>query len=198
MPMRYAHRDDVLNQLRLDPGIAADTAAIARVERLEHAIADTIDARVGHGFGVAPAPEARAIDHWRATGTFVFNTPARSVTSVSVGGITLSADSWEVRHVDGDGLIWAIASTGTGTVWSWYGASPVMITGIWADQPVADVPNDIREAVTFIAVDEYRTRNASPAGEIGPDGLIVQVRNPWRFSMVESAIERHRVVRMLV
>lgn len=200
--MRYANPSDVLGQLRLDPAIPGDAPAIERVERLENGVADALDSKVGLRFGDVPVPETRTAFIAYGSQHVVFSTPARAIVSVAtatgIAGVPVAVNAWTTRLIDSDGLIWSLGFDGYGFSWVGYDGESVQVSAIWADQPFADVPADIREAATFITVDEYRARNASPAGEIGPNGLVVQVRNPWRYDMVVSAIEKHRVVRMLV
>lgn len=201
MPMRYAHTDDVLNQLKLSASNPAHATQIARLERLENGLCDAFNEKVGTSFGAIPDEETRTV---QAVGSplIALKPNARSVSQVAVGGIWDGAVWADETVLDlGDWIEWRNGPTGNVIAIAansgvWFG--PVRVTGIWDDQPTEVVPADVREALTFITIDEYRVRNASPAGEIGPDGLAIPVRNPWRFTFVRSAIDRHRVRRVKV
>lgn len=204
MPLRYANEPDVLGQLGVtNPGTEYD-----RLVRLENGLCDTFDHKAGRSFGVAPVAETRDVSAW-ASGTYpnaftsrlILETPIRTVTRIEIDGIW-NGIAWTGGSVLAAGDYWLTHHTDEGSYaidldsGHWYGTARV--TGVWADQPTAGVPDDVREALTFITLDEYRARNASPAGEIGPDGLMVRVRNPWRFELVRTAIERHQITRILV
>ncbi len=202
MPMRYANESDVLGQL----GVVNPSADYSRLERLESGLCDTFDHKVGRSFGVAPVAQTRTVSlsvTWSsmASPRIILETPIRSVTSITVdgtwngtawtGGTVLAADDYLLTN-EVDSLFYGIDLG----VYGW--SSRIRVSGVWGDQSILGIPDDVREALTFITVDEWRTRNASPAGEIGPDGLMVRARNPRRFELVTQAIERHHVARVLV
>jgi hypothetical protein len=72
------------------------------------------------------------------------------------------------------------------------------VTGTWAGQVREGVPDDVREALTALTIDQYRTLEESPAQTIGPSGESIQIRNPWNLDSVKKAIERHRVYELLI
>lgn len=201
MAMRYAHRDDVLAQLKLDPNNASDTAAIERVERLERALADTFDAKVGRSFGGELAPVAETRTAYGDDGAMLRLQPAAlMIDTVAVGG-TWDGASWADETVlDADAWqpVWrgstVIALIATDGVWS----GPVRVTATWTDQQAEGVPDDVRSALTFLTVDQYRIETSSPTGEIGLNGLLVRPRNPWSYELVTTTIARHRVRRLKV
>lgn len=214
--MRYANEADVLHHLNLDSGNPEHADRIERVTRLENGLCDAFDEKVGRSFGTAPVAETRTVSVgslvWSPTVTtmlgldrsprLVAHTGIRSLVSVEVDGSwdgaawidgeTLTADDYRLVLTGRDGLSWAIDRIGG----SWSGV--VRVTAVWDDQVTDGVPDDVREALTFITVDEYRVRTSSPAGEIGPDGMTVPTRNPWKYESVKAAIERHRLVQVIV
>ena len=199
MPMRYANQTDVLAQLEMGD----DDARLDRLVRLENGLADTFDQKIGRSFGVAPEAETRLIGQAQTGPRLILPVAIRSVTTVETNGSWDGASWADSTVVDAADYRLALREGGDDRWWaidSLAGAWPaiVRITGVWDDQPQATVPDDVREALTFITCDEWRTRNASPAGEIGPEGLVIPVRNPWRFEAVQAAIERHRLVRLVV
>lgn len=128
--------------------------------------------------------------------TYLYTTPIgmRNITSVVYGGtwngttytdqVTAAASDWISTFVDQRGWSHGITLP--------YNLSSIRVTAEWEDQSSsATVPPEIREAATFITVDEYRIRHQSPAGEIGPPGLATFLRNAWEFEMVKTAIARN-------
>jgi hypothetical protein len=204
MPMRYAHREDVLHQCELDPEDPEHEGDILRVERLENGLCLAFDQKVGHSFGVDPLPETRVVQGL-GTDLLALGYPgARAIASIAVGGrwdgvswldetLLLPTDWMRMRaERDGEGSVVTIRLMDG--IWT----GSVRVTAVWADQTLKEVPDDVREALTWLTVEEYRTRNASPAGFIGPEGLMIPTRNPWNFQLVKSAIAHHRVRRQRV
>lgn len=227
MPMRYANPADVYALLSIDPDNEEHQAQRDQVERIENGLADNFDTKIGTSFNGTPIPETRtvrangnyangyggfwypevnAFDLWwdttdRSVNELILSTRIRSVTAIAEGG-TWNGTAWEdgtlipladyqlTRH-DGDGY-WGILRT-DGT-WSGF----TRITGIWADQVHNGVPDDVREALTFLTADQYRLVNASPMGTLGPDNLMVRARNAWSDPVVKTAIDAHRVVNLIV
>ncbi len=60
------------------------------------------------------------------------------------------------------------------------------------------MPDEIVSVVTWLVIHTDRVEQASPAGEIGPDGLTVRPYNPWKFERVAAVIDRYRVTRLVV
>ncbi len=218
--MRYADESTVLAELSLSTENDSDTAAVARVRSLELGLCLAFDEKTGRSFGAAPVAETRTIavgsftssapfgalplidwsQPWR-TPRIVLSTPARSVASIVEGGEwdgaawqdgeTLAVSDYMLTNRAKDGYYAINRLSG-----SWSGH--VRVTGIWGDQPIPDVPVDVREAMNFITTETYRMQQASPADEIGPDNMMVRPRNPWRYEQVVEAINRHRIVRVLL
>lgn len=203
MPMTYANRADVLHHLKLDPGNPEHAEQIERVERLENGIAAVIEEKTGRVFGLTPLPETRVVIGSARSPRLVLHAGVRSVETVEVDGTwdgaawqdgtVLEPDTWVLAAVDRDGVAWAMDRIDGG---GW--PTSVRITAVWGDQEVEAIPDDIREAATFLTVDEYRTREGSPTGVAGPDGMVVHTRNPWTFELVRTAIARHAVTEVLV
>ena len=224
--MRYANEADVLAQLRMNA--SDDPEAVERVIRLENGLADTFDHKIGRSFGTAATAETRTIHVGPVAGDWflfgwpvaswytpflgttshhlVLDVPIRSVTSITTGGTwdgsawddttALTADDYLLANETEQGSYAIDHLSGT-----WGGL--VHITGIWGDQAITaatvdDVPDDVREAMTFLTIHEYHQESASQAGLIGPDGMAVPARNPWGFERVKSAIDRWRLVEVLV
>lgn len=201
--MRYADRTTVLAQLKLDPNNAVDAAAIERVERLENGIAAALDHKTGREFDLAPVAEARVVTGSGDSPRLVLHAGVRSVDAIEIGGEwdglawtggdALDPADYLLALVDHDGIAWAIDRLDA-VGWP----QRVRVTAVWGDQSIEGVPDDIREAATFLTIDEYRLRTASPVGEVGPNGLTVRLRDPWKDTIVATAIARHTVPKVLV
>jgi hypothetical protein len=101
-------------------------------------------------------------------------------------GTELTGDYHGIRRVDGS--TWPADD----------GRSTLTITGQWShDAPGGAVPDEIIAAATFVLVEEWRLRQSSPAGEIGPDGLTIRARNPWGFEIVKCAVDHYRVAQSM-
>lgn len=131
-------------------------------------------------------------------GVLLLPKPARSITSISVGGTVegstitdptvLGADEWAVHIRRLDGLILAVRAYAGG--WS----APVQITGDFADSDDDEaVPADVVYAVNWLAAERIKIENASPAGFTGPDGQTVPIRDPWRDATVRAVIDKYRI-----
>lgn len=216
MPMRYADEEDVLLQLRL----TEESDEYDRLVRLENALCEVFDYKTGMAFGEDPNDETRTVaiansasyppfgvrfpydyGYGYATPRLVLSVPLRSVTSIEwggtwngttwVGGTALTTADYMLTNRTSQGY-YAIDRIGS----SWGGS--LRITGIWADQMSEDIPLDVVEALTFLTINEWHTDNASPAGQIGPDGMFIPTRNPWNFERVKAALDRHTVVEVLI
>jgi hypothetical protein len=199
MPMRYAPQPDVLAHLNIN---TSSSEAIARVTALENGLADAFDAKVGRSFGVAPVAAERTITAPGVSTLLVVLGGIRSVTGITTGGTwdgamwltpeILDADDYALWATDRDGISYGIESF----IGAWVG--PVHVTGIWADQSTESVPADIREAMTFLTVRQYRRLTASPTDLVGPDGMTVPTPHAWDDPLVKTAIERHRLVEVVI
>jgi hypothetical protein len=104
----------------------------------------------------------------------------------------VESDSWRLVFVNQDGWAHGLLLPGVG-----YGS--VRVTASWEDGAESlTVPPDIREAANLVVADQWRTNHQSPAGEIGPPGLAVFIRDPWKFQLVKSAIDRHTFRQLVV
>lgn len=195
----YADLADVKSQLRISDVDEDDAIDVARLEKLNESLSQVFDSKVGRTWG-AGGPVTRTIEGGYLT--IVLPTPVVSVSEISTGG-TWNGFTWAGEEVWPVGS-WMLSNRDSrGNFHQIKGASrlfygPVRVTGVWADDPGGDVPADVRDALTWLVVHHYREETASPAGQIGPDGMIVQTRNPWTFERVKEPIEKHRVRRAVV
>jgi hypothetical protein len=214
MPMRYANEEDVLAMLMLEDSSDEYDGLV----RLENGLCDVFDHKIGTSFGTTPVAETRSVNagsianmslYWPTTWSafwvygstrLLLDTPVRSVTGITTGG-TWNGTAW----VDGDTVLTADYRLTNHTSQGYYAIDHeagtwdgvVRITGIWADQVTATVPDDVTQALTEITVKEWHRRHASPAGEIGPDGISITPGNPWTLSYIRETIDKYTVIEVL-
>jgi hypothetical protein len=189
-----------MHDIGLSDASADDADAIGRLAQLDDDIARLIDLKTGRTFGGTAAPTARVISLPKSYGhsLLVLPFPIRSVESIVIAGTydrtyeddeyvltmptELTGDYHAIRLIDGSA--WPMDT----------GYSTLTITGQWShDAPGGAVPDEIIAAATFLVVEEWRLRQSSPAGEIGPDGMTIRARNPWNFEIVKTALDHYGV-----
>lgn len=203
--MGYSDLDRAMIDIGLDVNDADDAEKIARLAQLDDEISRTLDLKLGRTFGGSSAgTEARAVPGPLATGELVLSLPEpiRSVTSVVITGSpseTLDSDDYVLWHQTRRGDAHALRRV-DGRSWPLRdGESVITVTGQWSDlSPGGAVPDEIVAAATFLVVEEWRLRQSSPAGEIGPDGMTVRPRNPWGFEIVKTAIAHYSAAKTVV
>jgi len=85
----------------------------------------------------------------------------------------------------------------TGSWWGGYWRGTVLVEAIWADQ-LQTTPDEVVEALTFLVAEEFKQEWASPESLIGPDGLSVRTRNPWKFERVQAVIDKYAATEAIV
>ena len=196
--MGYANLDSAMHDIGLSDASADDADSIGRLAQLDDEIARLIDLKTGRTFGGTAAPTARVISLPKSygNGLLVLPFPIRSATSIVITG-----DAERTYATDEYTLTMATELTGDyhairlidGSAWPMdNGRSTLTITGQWSfDTPGGGVPDEIIAAATFLVVEEWRLRQSSPAGEIGPDGISIMPRNPWAFEIVKTALDHY-------
>ena len=140
-----------------------------------------------------------------ADDTYILPWGVRNVTLVSINGdwngttwddeVTIDESDWQLVYQSETPEKWAhgirILGAGDGT--------SVRVLGEWQDGANGTtVPPEIREAAAYIVADLYRTRELSPAGEIGPNGLASYVRNVWEEPFVKMAIKENTFRQLVI
>lgn len=212
--MGYADLTSAKAQLDLNDDEPNDAADIALLEACDAAVAVTFEAKAGYdvaqspiwGEAVTATATTRTINgEPQGSDILILPIPARSITDVQIVGaepVTFDGSEWVRWHIDPLGHCYAIRRT-DGYEWPragnasapWLSSylTQVEVEAVWANGPVGGAPPAIVvQACTFIVCDEYRTRNTSPAGQIGVEGLTIRPRNPWNFELVKEAIEAVR------
>jgi hypothetical protein len=188
--MRYADRDRVLAQLEIRENTQADQASVARAEKIEEGVCSWIDQELGFTFGAAAVASTRTIHATGSWDVLLLPPPGvRSVSAVTVDGVTLVSTAHRLVYVSPEGVALGIYRTDG---WLWLGA--VAVTGVWGDAAAGvTVPPDIREAATWLTIQEYQREGLAPTDPSGPDGFAAKPRNPYRFEVVQAAIRHHRI-----
>lgn len=199
MPMIYANQSDVLSDLQIDPN--TDIDAVERVIRLENALVEAFNHKVGHSFGKDATPQTRTIKG-RNSSMLILHSGVVSIVAVTVDGKWDGFDYTGVKEVDPENWVLAFI-THDGIAYGlhrdnadWTG--PVHVTAVWADQGADDVPEDVKNALTVLTVKEYRRSTSSPTDQIGPDGLMVSAPSGWSDPTVKEAINAHTLTRIIV
>lgn len=225
--MRYADPATVFLLIEMDPD-EADQDELDALDTLEASVAARIDFECQRSFGVAPVAEEREIvydirddtlqyyadrvllpngyvffaDFYDGDRPYVTPWGMKNVTAVNVDGTwdgtiwddqtTLAVENWRLRFRDKDGWYHGINLP---TV----GYNSVRVTAEWENQSSsATVPPEIVSAASMVTADEWRILHMSPAGEIGPVGLSVYLRNAWEYDMVKTAIRKNRFRQVIV
>ena len=191
--MRYAHQPDVLTALRIGE---SDTAAIDQVVRLENGLAASFDHRCGRVFGETTVPALLRVATGYASDLLLLPAGLASVTSIEIhdpltgSRRILTDDEWLLWGADAAGNAVGVLRIND----TWAGLQ-VAVTGLWGDQDVEGVPDDVREAMTTLTVKEYRRRTSSPTDTVGPDGMPMITPSGWNDPAVKEAIAAHRIAR---
>ena len=197
MPFRYANQSDVLANLR---EVAGNTVLLAYLYRIENALADVFDHKVGRSFGVATVPSTRTIMVGHRTNTLVLARPARSITDIAHSG-TFDGSGYAGETVEDywhegnghDGLIYTVERISG----DW--PNRVRVTAIWASDSDSVVPADVQHALTLATVKQYRKETSTPGADLlGPEGFGVPAPDPWNDAQVKAVIDKYRVVEVIV
>lgn len=202
--------------------LTGDDSHDARLDALNAALSAIFEDKVGRTWSDTPATartvaiEAATGPQW-AQGSYrsVLALPAPGITSlVSVTvGPTWDGTAWsggtavdvaDVRPIwqtiHGDYLGLAFGSNWPWASGAWWGgvwSGVVLVEAIWANQQGA-APPEVVEALNFLVAEEYKQEQASPEGLIGPDGLSIRTRNPWKFERVAAVIDKYTTAEVLV
>jgi len=189
-----------------------------RLTLIQGAVTAALEETCGRTWG-SPVTDTSRLMWAGPGGPLLLDRPARSVTSIRTGGTvsgstmtggttTLATDLVDLITTD-DGLVYAIGTTGFQLGSGWWGTTyrtdtyrhgvgfPVVVTGDFADtDDDTAIPADVAYAATFLIVERLKVENASPAGFLGPEG-VVPLRDAWKDPMVKGVIERYSLRRML-
>jgi len=179
---------------------ADDEARIANLLKLASRV---VEQATGTVFGDATAAVREV---WGEGGeTLALPVGIRSVTSIVEGPTTWTGSAWTggsaLATADwrfGRGVVRQVSGSASTTAYrtllrvggAWSGL--YVVTGLWEDR-LATVPDAITYAVNVMAKEQFKREMASPAGEIGPDGSVLPLRDWLREPAVRSAVAAWRV-----
>ena len=175
----------------------------ARIAALLKMASRTVEQETGAVFGDG-ATAVREV--WGEGGeTLALPVGIRSVTSIVEGPTTWTGSAWTggsaLATADwrfGRGVVRQVSGSASTTAYrtllrvggAWSGL--YVVTGLWGDR-LATVPDAITYAVNVMAKEQFKREMASPAGEIGPDGSVLPLRDWLREPAVRSAVAAWRV-----
>jgi hypothetical protein len=173
-----------------------------RLEMLQAAVTAMLEQKCGRTWG-EDAEEVTVTVYGGASDQLVLPRPMRSISAITVDGVELEEGTWtpypvsaETGHIYGvhrlDGLLW-------GYQWSaHYGTFAATITGHYAEgEDGEEIPADVQYAADYLIAELYKAE-AATGGVIGPDGAAMELRDPWKSTIVKDVIDRYAVGRVPV
>ena len=198
MPL-YGSLDAVKAMLRADVGSTFNADADTRLTAIRKAVSAWIEGETGRTFGTGSTSETIAVRTPGNRPVLLLPKAVRTITSVTIspewngsawtGGTALAADDYVRDQVTRLGEALALRRTDYG----WW-PTVVVIVGTWADTDAdATVPDDITYAANYLISERFKLEQASPAGQIGPDGSVIPVRNSLKDPLVSATMDYWRV-----
>jgi hypothetical protein len=197
----------VKRMLRPNPALHFDTDVNERLTLLQAAVSAAIEQRLGRTFGVPAEEESVHLLYGGRSPVLLLPYPARSITSVSVGGRVVDGALVDGTVLDSEqyvaypisaqtGHIWGLRLL-SGAAWGYVDAynrplAPVEITGDFVTTDDDDeVPADLDYAATRLIQLFFQMETASASGYIGPDGQLEAPRDPWSDPLVKSILGKY-------
>lgn len=195
----YGSVNAVKAMLRADVGSTFNADADARLTALRAAVSAYIEEQTGREFGVIATETVAIRPGPRTVDLLLLPKPVRTISAVTLdpestgtawtGGTALPLTAFDLAMVLEDGTALAMQRTDGGT-WP----ALVVIAANWGDaDSVATVPDDITYAANYLIAERFKLEQASPAGQIGPDGSVVPIRNSLKDPLVTATVERWRL-----
>ena len=196
MPFRYANQTDVLHELSVAED---DTSTIGQLERIENALANAFDHRVGRSWGVIPVASVRRVASKAGSCIAVLQQPAREILGITHGG-RWDGSTWVGEDTESN---WHDAFVSNGLIYgvervdgTW--PTSIRVNAVWASDSDEDVPADVSDALTWLTIRQYRKVTASPMEMVGPEGFTVPTPDAWNDATVKTIIDKYRVVEVIV
>ena len=197
MPL-YGSVDAIKAMLRADVGSTFNADQEARIAALRKWASFHIEQETGRTFGVAATSQTVAVDAPGDSHLLLLPKAVRTVSAVLLApewtgsgwtsGTPLTADDWRFAMVQRTGEALALRR-----VDAWYWPVLVVVTGTWEDADAdATVPDEITYVANYLAAERFKVEQASPAGQIGPDGSVLPIRNALSDPLVKSTLEAWR------
>jgi hypothetical protein len=211
----YGDLDKVKRMLRPAEQVSYGADLDERLTDIQQVISVAIEERTGRVFGgTAPVAPTTRLFYASGNTVLVLDPPARTVTEIRTGGLVegvvvsgstvLDAAYYAPTLGDERGLIYGLRLMAPVFGWSWglsdrwgNAVAPVEVTGTWADQGDGTVPDDITYIANYLMAAKYRRDRTSATAEIGPDGSVSAVADPWKDETVKTIIKRYSLNQMV-
>ena len=195
----YGSTSAVKAMLRADVGSTFNADADTRLTALQKAVSAYIEGETGRTFGTGATSETIVVRTPGNRTILLLPKAIRTVTSVTVapewdgsawtGGQALTSADYVREQVTRTGEALALRREDYG----WW-PTVVVVTGTWADTDAdANVPDDITYVANYLMAERFKLEQASPAGQIGPDGSVIPVRNSLKDPLVAARLDYWRV-----
>jgi hypothetical protein len=178
-----------------------------RLEAIQVAVSAILEETMGRSFGSETA-DTTVIVYGGYSPILILPTPARSITSVTVGGtVTGGTVTGGSVYTTSHYAHWNM-DTQTGAIhglrlisggnWGYTDIHnrplvPVVVVGDFTSTDSdAIIPDDVQYCANFLIAERFKMESASPAGYIGPDGMTIPIRDAWKDPMVVKIIDRYR------
>lgn len=191
----YGSDDGVQALLIPAAGATLGPDQMARVPDIRAAVSAAIERETGVVFGGPPAAEAVVVDAEPGP-TLWLPKPVRSVAAIAeeptwtgtawTGGYPIGTLGYRLAGRTETGGYRTVERVGG----AWAGR--YVVTGLWADT-TDEVPPEIAYVANYLAAETMKKLQASPAGFVGPDGLVAPVRNAFKDPEVRAVLARWRL-----
>lgn len=165
-----------------------------RLIALDDDIARMIDMKCGRSWGEA-ADSVRTVlgPHVSGEAVLPLPSPIRRIDAIAIDGEALDSGDYMLWQCSRKGDCHAIRKVNGGTWPGRLSDAVITVDGQWSDESDGNgPPAEIVAAATYLVAEEWKLRQASAAGEVGPDGMVARPRNPWNFEVVKTAIAQHK------
>jgi hypothetical protein len=197
-----------VKKLLATSGASYDANHDDRILAIQAAVSSALEDEIGRTFGDTAADTTDL--YWAGrSGHLILRRPARSITSVTVGGTVTGGTmtggtavlntTWTHDPVSPrTGLIYGLRLTAGG----WWGDEdayggptvPVQIVGDFATtDDDSEIPDDLTYVASYLIAERFKQENAGPAGFSGPDGSVVPIRDAWKDPLVVKVIGKYRI-----
>jgi hypothetical protein len=194
----YGDLDKVKRMLRPAEQVSYGADLDERLTDIQQVISVAIEERTGRVFGgTAPVAPTTRLFYASGNTVLVLDPPARTVTEIRTGGLVegvvvsgstvLDAAYYAPTLVDERGLIYGLRLMAPVFGWSWG------LSDRWGNA----VPDDITYIANYLMAAKYRRDRTSATAEIGPDGSVSAVADPWKDETVKTIIKRYSLNQMV-
>lgn len=198
MPL-YGTVADAKKMLRADGASTFSADQDARLTALQKAVSLYIEQATGRTFGTGATSET-VVATGRGRHLLMLPRAARTVSSVVAnpdwsgsawtGGTTVAANEYRIALTGelGEGSALEMVDGGT-----WHGRFLVVGTFENTDADTT-VPDDITYIANYLMSERFKLEQASPSGQIGPDGSVIPVRDALRDPLVRETVNKYAVI----